>query len=64
MSFVQVRLGHLLTEVMDMVVSLEHARDIPAPQRAEVQLRLSLVSDDLEELVALVADPDEQVIVN
>ncbi len=59
MSFVQLRLGHLLTEVMDMLVSLEQARDIPASQRAEVQLRLSLVSDDLEELVALVAVPNE-----
>lgn len=58
MSLVEHRLGHF-TEVMDMVVSLENARDISAGQRAEVQLRLSLLSDQIEEVVALVRDPGE-----
>ena len=64
MSSVENRLATLLTEVMDMAVSLEHARDISAAQRFEVQLGLSLLSDQLEDLVALVSLPHEHVVVN
>lgn len=64
MSFVHDRLGHLLTEVEDMSVAGEKARDLPAADRAEVALRLSLVSKNLRHLVVLVEPRPAAHIVN